>query len=477
MYAILVTIALGFSIWSDVLTTSNNNTLNDQRDKLNDIQAETETAESVCNQAFDILVNTAECIKCNGNDAIVEGDLNVTGTARVDAVIVGTPPTTKRSLAEDVKFVVYGSGLIRGSISVDGEGHLTHATASVVQSPVVIVNNGMGTINVGEEIKYLLGKVPPTTCYSEWDHSILYSANDIVVYGQAIWQTSHSSLNDTPSNSSLVWSPICSHIDESFNCTGPPGNDGLSAITTTTASYVQPATNGTVAISVASSFLFLVGQNVFVEGGGYYLIQSKSSNTSMTLINLGSPDNVAENTTVTSSSSVGPSGGTQIACTLPYCSSTTNFAYGGALSANATAQTLICDSMSASNPCNNRTTLTNMASANAQSSLAPIALNTTFTSTVSGVYNAYASVQFSFPAGSGPWNPELIFTVDGVDVATGQTTYLTGVTRGVLNLPLTYYIASGSILVPYINVNAPTATGTVSIGTSVATTFNVQPAW
>lgn len=77
----------------------------------------------------------------------------------------------------------------------------------------------------------------------------------------------------------------------SCNCNSlnglPNGNDGYNAYTVTTASYVQPAVNTNVTISVSNNDQFtgkwaIAGQTIFVESGGYYIVVSSTS-TSITM--------------------------------------------------------------------------------------------------------------------------------------------------------------------------------------------------
>src|SRR3990167_3028196 len=67
----------------------------------------------------------------------------------------------------------------------------------------------------------------------------------------------------------------------------PNGIDGFNAFTITTASYIQPAVNTNVTISVSNSGQYTgkwaaPNQTIFIESGGYYIVVS-STNTSITM--------------------------------------------------------------------------------------------------------------------------------------------------------------------------------------------------
>jgi len=90
---------------------------------------------------------------------------------------------------------------------------------------------------------------------------------------------------------------------------GPPGPAGQSAVSvTTTANYTQPAVNGTVTVNVTSTTPFVAGLGVYVQGGGYYTVQSVTNGTQMVLTNLGSTGNASPTSTVTFPALVVPTG-------------------------------------------------------------------------------------------------------------------------------------------------------------------------
>jgi len=62
---------------------------------------------------------------------------------------------------------------------------------------------------------------------------------------------------------------------------GTNGTNGVNAYTTTTASYTQPAVNSAVDISVANSSWIAVGQYIYIQATGYYLVNTVPTSTSI----------------------------------------------------------------------------------------------------------------------------------------------------------------------------------------------------
>ena len=62
---------------------------------------------------------------------------------------------------------------------------------------------------------------------------------------------------------------------------GTNGTNGVNAYTTTTASYTQPAVNSAVNISVANSSWIAVGQYIYIQATGYYLVNTVPTSTSI----------------------------------------------------------------------------------------------------------------------------------------------------------------------------------------------------
>lgn len=84
--------------------------------------------------------------------------------------------------------------------------------------------------------------------------------------------------------------------------------DGKNAFTATTADFTQPAVGGSAVADVLDSTWAAVGQVVFAESGGYYLLTSKPTATQMQLQNLGYDGNAAPGATVPAASPVSPGG-------------------------------------------------------------------------------------------------------------------------------------------------------------------------
>lgn len=89
---------------------------------------------------------------------------------------------------------------------------------------------------------------------------------------------------------------------------GIAGQNGVSAFTTTSANFNQPAVGATVVVTVASSAMFTIGQPVFMQNGGSYVVTALPSATQITLQNLGYAGNAAVAALVTSGKLLTPSG-------------------------------------------------------------------------------------------------------------------------------------------------------------------------
>jgi hypothetical protein len=62
---------------------------------------------------------------------------------------------------------------------------------------------------------------------------------------------------------------------------GTNGANGVNAYTTTTASFAQPAVNSSVNITVANSSWIAVGQYIYIQATGYYLVNTVPTSTSI----------------------------------------------------------------------------------------------------------------------------------------------------------------------------------------------------
>lgn len=96
---------------------------------------------------------------------------------------------------------------------------------------------------------------------------------------------------------------------------GAQGLQGVNAFTTTTANFVVPAQLATVAISVDDGTWAVVGQNIFVEGAGYFEVTASSA-ASITATYLDYVFNTYTGATIVSGAKISPAG-TQAAITDP----------------------------------------------------------------------------------------------------------------------------------------------------------------
>lgn len=89
---------------------------------------------------------------------------------------------------------------------------------------------------------------------------------------------------------------------------GTNGTDGLNVFTITSADFVVPAISSPVTVTVNDSTWMVVGQNVFVQGAGYFSVASKPSSTSASLTYLDYSGNTAAGNTITAGAGVSPAG-------------------------------------------------------------------------------------------------------------------------------------------------------------------------
>ena len=89
---------------------------------------------------------------------------------------------------------------------------------------------------------------------------------------------------------------------------GVDGVDGINAYTHITDSFIQPAVSSTVTIDVEDSNWATPGQDLFIQGGGYYNLVSNPDATSMVVRNLGYDANVPPTTVVPDGSQISPAG-------------------------------------------------------------------------------------------------------------------------------------------------------------------------
>lgn len=103
-------------------------------------------------------------------------------------------------------------------------------------------------------------------------------------------------------------------VNGSDGSNGAAGTNGTNAFTATTADFTQPAELATVNIEVGTSLWAAIGQNVFVEGGGYYVVTAVPDSTHITIRNLEDsstgayPDNTAPASNIAFPKDVSPAG-------------------------------------------------------------------------------------------------------------------------------------------------------------------------
>ena len=108
---------------------------------------------------------------------------------------------------------------------------------------------------------------------------------------------------------------------------GTNGTNGINAYTTTTASYTQPSVNSSVSITVGETGWIAIGQYIYVQGAGYYLVTGTSSSTSVT-----ATLKISEASgTITSGKKVTPSGN------VVFSGSMSSLSVSGASSLNTSA--------------------------------------------------------------------------------------------------------------------------------------------
>lgn len=98
-------------------------------------------------------------------------------------------------------------------------------------------------------------------------------------------------------------------VEGEAGAAGANGTNGTNAYTVTTANFVVPAQGDPVSTAVGSSAWMTVGQNVYVQGAGYFSVTSKSSALQATLTYLADyPENTNAGITINSGAQVSPAG-------------------------------------------------------------------------------------------------------------------------------------------------------------------------
>lgn len=89
---------------------------------------------------------------------------------------------------------------------------------------------------------------------------------------------------------------------------GTDGADGVNAFTVTTADFTVPAIGNSVIVIVADSTWATFGQNVYVQGAGYFQVTGKPSSTSLTLTYLDYVGNASTGNNIVTGAQISPSG-------------------------------------------------------------------------------------------------------------------------------------------------------------------------
>lgn len=97
---------------------------------------------------------------------------------------------------------------------------------------------------------------------------------------------------------------------------GTNGTNGQDAFSTVQAPFVVPAINGTVVVTLLSNAWIGSGQNIFIEGAGVFLVNSKTGATVVGLTYLNYNGNTNAGAAIGIGSEASPSG-TQPALTIP----------------------------------------------------------------------------------------------------------------------------------------------------------------
>lgn len=119
---------------------------------------------------------------------------------------------------------------------------------------------------------------------------------------------------------------------------GPAGADGINAFTLTTADFVVPAIGGSVTVLVANSSWATIGQNVFIQGAGTFIVTAKPGTGSMTLTYLNYQENTNTGNTVSTGAEVSPGG---LQPTLTLLPAVTTYGLGGSQVLNLVSSQLL----------------------------------------------------------------------------------------------------------------------------------------
>lgn len=188
---------------------------------------------------------------------------------------------------------IVGVSGAEGQQGIQGANAFTTTTAGFTQPAV------SGTVNVA---------VVNSSWTAVGSYVFVATAGNYLV--TAVPDATHVTIQNTgaPGNASpgsTIGSPL---LMTASGPVGPQGVIGLSALTTTTASFTQPTVGGTVNPTVVSSAWASVGEYVFVATGGTYLVTAVPDSTHVTIQNTGATGNAGSGSAINSGSLVSPSG-------------------------------------------------------------------------------------------------------------------------------------------------------------------------
>ncbi len=103
-------------------------------------------------------------------------------------------------------------------------------------------------------------------------------------------------------------SPELVQLPGSAGAAGNDGTDGINSFDVTTSSFVVPAIGNSVSILISDNSWVVVGQNLFVEGAGYFQVDSKYGTTVVTATYLDYNGNTNAGNTIAAGAGVSPAG-------------------------------------------------------------------------------------------------------------------------------------------------------------------------
>lgn len=189
--------------------------------------------------------------------------------------------------------------------------HSCCADEQTVNIPGLVGQSAFTTTTAIFTVPALAGSVTIQVENSEWaaigQSVFIPGAGTFTITG--IPDTTHITLSydDIPANTSagFVMSDglIVTPTGKSSN-----GTDGVNAYTFTTADFTVPAIGANVAISVAANEWMVVGQQIFVEGAGYFEVISKAGTTSVTAEYSDVDSNTNAGNNIVSGAAISPGG-------------------------------------------------------------------------------------------------------------------------------------------------------------------------